>query len=74
MPMLDLLAEKAEQFSTHMIESTFVHSSSLTIPFRKIPSGVPVVAQWLTNPTRNRGVSGSILPGLAQWVEDPMLP
>ena len=27
--------------------------------------GVPVVAQWLTNPTRNHEVVGSI-PGLAQ--------
>ena len=26
--------------------------------------GVPVVAQWLTNPTRNHGVAGSV-PGLA---------
>ena len=25
------------------------------------------MAQWLTNPTRNHEVSGSI-PGLAQWV------
>ena len=35
--------------------------------------GVPVVAQWLTNPTRNHEVSGSV-PGLAQWVGDPVLP
>ena len=35
--------------------------------------GVPVVAQWLTNPTRNHYVVGSI-PGLAQWVADPVLP
>ena len=30
------------------------------------------MTQWLTNPTRNHEVEGSI-PGLARWVKDPVL-
>ena len=40
---------------------------------QKESTGVPVVAQWLTNPTRNHEVAGSV-PALAQWVNDPALP
>ena len=39
----------------------------------KDSQGVPVMAQWLMNPTRNREVVGSI-PALAQWVDDLALP
>ena len=31
------------------------------------------MTQWLTNPTRNLEVVGSI-PGLAKWVKYPALP
>jgi len=39
----------------------------------KAKGGVPVMAQWLTNPTRNHEVVGSI-PDLAQWVKALALP
>ena len=45
----------------------------MEIPQKTKKSGVPIVAQWLTNLTTNHEVAGSI-PDLAQWVNDPALP
>ena len=38
----------------------------------KANARVPAVAQWLTNPTKNHEVGGSV-PGLAQWVKGPAM-
>ena len=38
-----------------------------------LKTGVSVVAQWLTNLTRNHEVVG-LIPGLPQWVKDLALP
>ena len=41
--------------------------------FRTFKVGVPVVAQWLTSPTRNHKDVG-LIPGLSQWGKNPALP
>ena len=40
--------------------------------FKNPAWGVPIVVEWLVNPTSNLMVAGSI-PDFAQWVKDPVL-
>ena len=51
----------------------FLYTSDETLKKEIKKTGVPVVAQWSTNPSMNHEVVGSI-PGLAQWVKDLALP
>ena len=47
----------------------YFQSYAVNAAAKKYCIGVPVVAQWLMNPTRNHEDAGSI-PGLAQWVKN----
>ena len=50
------------------------YGGQITVVFKNIWQwGVPVMAQWLTNPTSIHEDTGSI-PGLTQWVRDLALP
>ena len=40
---------------------------------KNVNTRVPVMAPWLTNLTGNHEIEG-LIPGLAQWVQDPALP
>ena len=64
-----VLFQVKEIYSENVCMQERQHSMAL----KSLHLGVPVVAQWLTNLTRNPKVAGSI-PGLAQWDKDPALP
>ena len=72
---LNLHTHKNEEYGNRINESKYKIISPILIVHRHTQKcfGVPVVAQWLMNPTRYHEVSGSI-PALAQWVSDPALP
>ena len=51
----------------------YVPKEVCTGEFKSLKLGVPIMAQWLTNPASIHEDLGSI-PGLAQWVEDHAMP
>ena len=55
------------------LKCKILREESLGWMIRSSVWGVPIVVQWLTNPTKNHEVAGSI-PGLPQWVKDSVLP
>ena len=61
------------QTHRHTHTHTHTHTSDVSKMHLKVNVGVPIVAQWLTNTTRNNEVVGSST-GLDQWVKDPVLP
>ena len=74
--VLFLLSPKKErQYIIRFVENEEINSRNVGVDynFKNVLSGVPVIAQWLTNPTRKHEVV-SLLPGLAQQVKDSALP
>ena len=59
--------------SLYCIAVTYIMCSNCALIKSLLHLGVPIVAQWLMNLTRNYEVEGSIA-GLAQWVKDLALP
>ena len=57
--------------NTNTIFSAHQWAQYLTLrPFKRMRSGVPVMAQGLRNPTSIHEDAG-LISGLAQWVKDP---
>ena len=76
--LLFFVAGSAVPNATSLVASNnrhfFLHNSrGQKIQNQSVRTGVPVVAQWLANPTTIYEDAGSI-PGLTQWVKDLVLP
>ena len=57
---------EASGYSSDSTPSLGTSPYATGVALKRKKDGVPVVAQWLTNPTRNHEVVG-LIPGLAKW-------
>ena len=65
----NIMYENLRDMAKAVLKGKFI---ALNAYIRKEEGGVPVVSQWLTNPTSIQGDEGST-PGFSQWVKDPEL-
>ena len=65
--------KKKSQFVIREMRIKTTPTKIAKIKNKQTKTGVPLIAQWLTNPTRSHEVVGSI-PDLGQWVRDPAFP
>ena len=59
-----IISNKYDKLGTDCNDKSQEKSDKIQVDLKKNSKGVPIMAQWLTNPTRNCEVVGSI-PGLA---------
>ena len=72
-PFCDSVGKARAQTFSQWSGVDFSFSVPGEVTSRLLSAGVPIMAQWVKNPTCLHEDAG-LIPGLAQWVKDPALP